>query len=77
MSGRLSLVDIVSNYLSSSTEGLTRAIATTDLPDWGEAAQLAFQTIFPQLLLCYFLLHLQRMRPLALSYGIDIQLSRC
>ena len=52
-------------------------IATTDLPDWGEAAQLAFQTIFPQLLLCYFLLHLQRMRPLALSYGIDIQLSRC
>ena len=33
------------------------SIATTDLPNWGEAAQLAFQTFFPQLLLCCFLLH--------------------
>jgi hypothetical protein len=42
------------------------SIATTDLPDWGDAAQIAFQTIFPQLLLCYFLLDLERMRPLHL-----------
>jgi hypothetical protein len=52
------------------------SIATTDLPDWGQAAQLAFQTFFPQLLLCCFLLDLERMRPLALSYGIDIKISR-
>jgi hypothetical protein len=53
------------------------SIATTDLPDWGDAAQIAFQTIFPQLLLCYFLLDLERMRPIALSHGINIQISRC
>ena len=51
--------------------------ATTDLPDWGQAAQLALQVILPQLLLFLFLLELERMRPLALSYGIYIQLSRC
>jgi hypothetical protein len=51
--------------------------ATTDLPDWGQAAQLALQAILPQLLLFLFLLELERIRPLALSYGIHIQLSRC
>jgi hypothetical protein len=55
-------------YLSSGT---------TDLPDWGQAAQIALQAILPQLLLFLFLLELERMRPLALSYGIYIQLSRC
>ena len=50
---------------------------STGLPDWGEAAQIAFQTFLPQLLLCCFLLDLERMRPLALSHGIDIQISRC
>jgi hypothetical protein len=55
-------------YLSSDT---------TDLPDWGQAAQIALQAILPQLLLFLFLLELERMRPLALSYGIYIQLSRC
>lgn len=53
------------------------SIATTDLPDWGQAAQIAFQTIFPQLLLCCFLLDLERIRPIALSHGIDIQIDRC
>ena len=53
------------------------SLASTDLPNWGEAAQIAFQTFFPQLLLCCFLLDLQRIRPIALSYGIDIQVSRC
>ena len=50
---------------------------STEKPDWGEAAQLAFQTFFPQLLLCCFLLNLERIRPIALSQGIDIQISRC
>ena len=51
--------------------------ATSDLPDWGQAAQLALQAILPQFLVFLFLLELERMRPLALSYGIYIQLSRC
>jgi hypothetical protein len=55
-------------YLSSGT---------TDLPDWGQAAQLALQAILPQLLMFLFLLELERMRPLALSHGIYIQVSRC
>jgi hypothetical protein len=50
---------------------------STDLPNWGEAAQIAFQTFLPQLLLCCFLLDLERIRPIALSHGIDIQISRC
>jgi hypothetical protein len=53
------------------------SIATTDLPNWGIAAHIAFQTIFPQLLLCCFLLDIERMRPIALSHGIDIQIFRC
>ena len=53
------------------------SLATTDIPDWGEAEQLAFQTFFPQLLLYCFLLDLERMRPIALSHGFDIQISRC
>jgi hypothetical protein len=48
-----------------------------DLPDWGQAAQIALQTILPELLLCFLLLDLERLRPLALSHGIDIQISRC
>jgi hypothetical protein len=55
-------------YLSSGTP---------DLPDWGQAAQLALQAILPQLLLFLFLLELERIRPLALSHGLYIQLSRC
>lgn len=53
------------------------SLASTNLPDWGEAAQIAFQTFLPQLVLCSFLLELERMRSLALSYGIDIHISRC
>ena len=51
--------------------------ARDDLPDWGLAAQLAFQACFPQLLLLLILLYLERMRPFTRSYGIDIQFSRC
>ena len=51
--------------------------ATTDLPDWGQAAQIAFQAIFPQLLVFLILLDIERISPLALSYGIDIHISRC
>ncbi len=50
---------------------------TTDLPDWGQAAQIAFQACLPQLLLLLILLDLERMRAFTLSHGIDIQISRC
>jgi len=49
----------------------------TGLPDWGQAAQIALQNIFPQLLVFFLLLDLERMRPFTLSHGIDIQISRC
>lgn len=49
----------------------------TDLPDWGQAAQIALQTCFPQLLVLSILLELERMRTFLLSHGIDIQISRC
>ena len=54
------------------TRKLSKAIASISLPDWGSAAQLAFQTFFPQILLCCFLLELERICPIALSQGIDI-----
>lgn len=49
----------------------------TDLPDWGQAAQTAFVTIFPQILVSQFLLALEKMIPLARSHGFDIHISRC
>jgi len=49
----------------------------TDLPDWGEAAQIALESILPQILLFPFLLNLERMIPLARSHGFDIHFSRC
>ncbi len=53
------------------------AIAKTNLPDWGRAAEIAFQTIFPHLVVLLLLQDIERLRELALSHGIDIQISRC
>ncbi len=47
------------------------------LPDWGESAQLALETFFPQLVLLLLLIEIQRLQPLARSHGFDIQVSRC
>ncbi len=52
-------------------------IATASLPDWGQAAEIAFQTIFPHLVVLLLLQDIERLRTLALSQGIDIQISRC
>lgn len=49
----------------------------TNLPDWGEAAPPALEYILPHLLVFLFLLDFERIRPLALSHGIDIYISRC
>ncbi|MFB2771942.1 hypothetical protein ACE1AT_22045 [Pelatocladus sp. BLCC-F211] len=47
------------------------------LPDWGQAAEIAFQTIFPHLVVLFLLQDIESLRDLALSQGIDIQISRC
>lgn len=51
--------------------------ATTDLPDWGLAAQIALEFIFPQILVSLLLLHIEQTSPLARSHGFDIHISRC
>ncbi len=47
------------------------------LPDWGEAAQLALESLLPQLVLFLLLLDIQRLQPLARAQGFDIQVTRC
>ena len=51
--------------------------ATTDLPDWGHAARLALESLFPHILVSLLLLDLERLIPLAHSHGFDIHISRC
>lgn len=51
--------------------------ATSDLPNWGLAAQIALESILPQILVFLLLLDLERMIPLARSHGFDIHISRC
>ncbi len=48
-----------------------------EAPDWGEAAQTALESIFPQLVMSLILLAIQRLTPLILGCGFDIQFSRC
>jgi hypothetical protein len=43
------------------------------LPDWGEAAQSALELLFPLMALLPLLADIQRLRPLAKSYGLDIK----
>ena len=64
-------------YLSTAMPAAICANAPTNLPDWGQAAEIAFHTIFPQLVLLLLLQDIERLRNLALSQGIDIQISRC
>ncbi len=49
----------------------------SNMPDWGQAAEIAFQTLFPHLVVLLLLHHIERLRELALSQGINIQISRC
>ncbi len=51
--------------------------STTTIPDWGQAAYTALESIFPQILVSSFLLYLKQMTPLARSYGFNIHISRC
>ncbi len=66
-------------YLSTASgeKPLRFAIASKNLPDWGQAAEIAFQAIFPQLVVLLLLQDIERLRELALSQGINIQIYRC
>lgn len=50
---------------------------TTNLPDWGEAAQTALESIFPQIVVSHILLDIERLIPLARSCDFDIHFSGC
>jgi hypothetical protein len=51
--------------------------ASTTLPDWGEAAQLALEVLLPQLVLLLLLFEIQRLQPLVRAHGFDIQVTSC
>jgi len=44
------------------------------LPDWGQAAQLALETLLPHLVLLLLLLEIRRLQPLARKQGFDIHI---
>lgn len=46
-------------------------------PDWGQVAQTALESIFPQIVVSLLLLEIERLAPLARSCGFDIHTSRC
>ena len=46
-----------------------------DLPDWGAAAQTALELLLPLMALLPLLAEIQRLRPLAKRYGLDISLT--
>jgi len=48
-----------------------------NLPDWGEAAQTALESIFSQIVVSLLLLDIERLTALARSHGFDIHISRC
>jgi hypothetical protein len=64
------------SYVLAHWAYLSTAPAST-LPDWGQAAEIAFQTLFPHLVVLLLLHDIERLKELALSQGIDIQISRC
>ncbi len=49
----------------------------TSLPDWGQIAQLALQTLLPQLVVCILLTDILRLQSLFQQQGIDIKISWC
>ena len=47
------------------------------LPDWGQAAQTALESIFPQIVVSLLLLKIERLIPLTRSCSFDIHIYRC
>lgn len=52
-------------------------IQSASPPNWGQAAQTALESIFPQIVVSHMLLNIDRLAPLARSCGFDIHISRC
>lgn len=52
-------------YVLAHWAYLSTAKASTKNPDWGQAAEIAFQTIFPHLVLLLLLQDIERLRDLA------------
>ncbi|MEA5569317.1 transposase, partial [Anabaena sp. UHCC 0399] len=50
---------------------------STSPPDWGQAAQTALESIFPQIVVSLLLLKIERLATLTRSCGFDISISRC
>jgi hypothetical protein len=46
-------------------------------PDWGQAAQIALESIFSHIVVSLLLLEIERLIPLTRSCGFDIDISRC
>lgn len=65
------------SYILAHWAYLSTVSTSTNLPDWGQAAEIAFQTIFPHLVLLFLLQDIERLKELALSQGINIEISRC
>ncbi|MDF5717121.1 MAG: hypothetical protein PUP93_25450 [Rhizonema sp. NSF051] len=61
------------SYVLAHWAYLSTAIALDELPDWGNAAKIAFQTIFPHLIVLLLLQDIEHLRELALSQGINIR----
>ena len=53
------------SYVLAHWAQLQTAIAPVYLPDWGEAAEIALQTIFPHLVVYLILQDIERLRELA------------
>ena len=51
--------------------------STSPLPNWGEAAQSAFELLLPLMALLQLSAGIQRLQPLAKRYGIDINVNWC
>lgn len=50
---------------------------SSTIPDWSQAACLALETLFPEVVVCLFLLKLERIRPLLNASGLGVHLYWC
>jgi uncharacterized membrane protein YhhN len=53
------------------------SLNTKDLPDWGVAGQLIVETCLAEVLLAIFLTEFERLQPLLLKLGWDVQITWC
>ena len=71
---RLLILSLTAYLIAHWTYLLTQL---PNLPDWGEAAQTARESFFPQIVVSLLLLDIERLIPIARSCGFDINVSRC